>query len=83
MSIRTTVTLDDDVLERVKAASARRAAPFRRVLNDLLREALAQAETAPRKRKLKLCVTDMGRFPGIDYGSTKSMLEAGEGPSHR
>ena len=83
MSIRTTVTLDEDVLARVKAASAQRAAPFRRVLNDLLREALAQAESAPQKRELKLYVTDMGAFPGVDYSSTKSMLESGEGPRHR
>ncbi|HYZ87577.1 MAG TPA: hypothetical protein VE621_24390 [Bryobacteraceae bacterium] len=37
MSTRTTVTLDDDVLERVKRESRSRGASFRDTLNDLLR----------------------------------------------
>ncbi len=47
MSIRTTVTLDDDVIVRVKRASQSRGASFRDTLNDLLRAALLNAESGP------------------------------------
>jgi Arc/MetJ family transcription regulator len=40
MSIRTSVTLDDDVAARVKRESQSRGASFRDTLNDLLRAAL-------------------------------------------
>jgi hypothetical protein len=44
MSIRTTGTLDDGLLERVKRESRSREASFSATLNDLLREALQQQE---------------------------------------
>ena len=37
MSIRTTVTLDEDVMESVKRVSRERGVPFRDALNDLIR----------------------------------------------
>lgn len=40
MSIRRTVTLDDDVLDRVRRKSRSRGASFRDTLNDLLRMTL-------------------------------------------
>ena len=52
MSIRTTVTLDDDVLERVKRESRSRGVPFRDTLNDLLRVALLHLEQKPHRRTL-------------------------------
>jgi len=50
MSIRTTVTLDQDVYDRAKDFSKARGIPFRQALNDLARNGLA-AESAPRPRK--------------------------------
>jgi hypothetical protein len=47
MSIRTTVTLDDDVFERTTDLSKARGIPFRRALNDLIRAGLV-AESAAR-----------------------------------
>lgn len=38
--MRTTLTLDDDVAEKLKQLAEKRKLPFRRVLNDLLRKAL-------------------------------------------
>ena len=54
MSIRTTVTLDDDVAARVKRESLSRGASFRDTLNDLLRAALLGVDNKPRRRTLKL-----------------------------
>jgi hypothetical protein len=70
MSVRTTVTLDDDIVDRVKRASRSRGASFRDTLNDrgasfrdtlndLLRAALS-LENQPRRRTLKIKPVHMG-----------------------
>jgi hypothetical protein len=83
MSIRTTVTLDDDVAARVKRESQSRGASFRDTLNDLLRLALLTAGNMPRRRTLKIKPAPMGYKPGLNYDSVESLLEYGEGEQHR
>ena len=83
MSIRTTVTLDDDVLERVKRESRSRGVSFRDTLNDLLRMALLNLEQKPRCRTLKIEPTPMGYRAGLNYDNVESLLEYGEGEEHR
>jgi hypothetical protein len=83
MSIRTTVTLDDDVLERVKRESRARGASFRETLNDLLRAALLHLETRPRRRTLEIKPAHMGYRPGLNYDDVQSLLEYGEGERRR
>jgi hypothetical protein len=83
MSIRTTITLDDDVVTRVKRESQARGASFRDTLNDLLRTALLNADTKPSRRTLKIKPTHMGHKPGLNYDSIESLLEYGEGERHR
>ncbi len=83
MSIRTTVTLDDDVLERVKRESAARGISFRQTLNDLLREALLNAQEPPRRRRLRIEPMHMGYRPGLNYDCTESLLGYSEGDWHR
>ena len=83
MSIRTTITLDDDVLERIKSESRSRGVSFRDTLNDLLRVALLHIEQKPRRRTLKIEPTHMGYRPGLNYDSIESLLEYGEAEGHR
>jgi hypothetical protein len=83
MSIRTTVTLDDDVMARVKRESQSRGAPFRDTLNDLLRVALLGIDNKPRRRTLRIKPTHMGHKPGLNYDNIESLLEYGEGDRHR
>jgi hypothetical protein len=83
MSIRTTVTLDDDVAARVKRESLSRGASFRDTLNDLLRAALLGGANKPRRRTLKIKPTHMGYKPGLNYDNIESLLEYGEGERHR
>lgn len=82
MSIRTTVTLDDDVLTRVKHESQARGSSFRDTLNDLLRVALSGA-AKPVRRTLQITPAHMGYKPGLNYDSVESLLEYGEGDQHR
>ena len=83
MSIRTTVTLDDDVVARVKQESRSRGASFRETLNDLLRAALLGVDNQPRRRTLRIKPTRMGHRPGLNYDNIESLLEYGEGERHR
>lgn len=83
MSIRTTVTLDEDVLARVKAESQARGSSFRDTLNDLLRMSLLAVANQPPRRTLKIKPVHMGYKPGLNYNNIESLLEYGEGDQHR
>ena len=83
MSIRTTVSLDDDVVARVKRESLFRGASFRDTLNDLLRAAPLSIDYEPRRRALTIQPTHMGHNPGLNYDNIESLLEYGEGDHHR
>ena len=83
MSIRTTVTLDDDVVARLKRESRARGASFRDTLNEMLRAALLAADNKPRRRTLKIEPAHMGYKPGLNYDNIEALLEYGEGEQHR
>lgn len=64
MRIRATVTLDEDVVERVKHESRSRGVSFRDTLNDLLRSALLNLQNKHLRRSLKIKPTHMGYEAG-------------------
>lgn len=82
MSIRTTVTLDDDVVERVKQESRARGASFRQTLNEVIRAGLTTAQP-PKKRVFKPRGTAMGFRKDLNYDKISALLEYAEGPWHR
>ncbi len=83
MSIRTTVTLDDDVMERLHMESRNRGASFRETLNDVVRQGLLALQDRHGKRTLKIEPFSMGLLPGLDYNDIEGLLEFAEGPLHR
>jgi hypothetical protein len=83
MSIRTTVTLEEDVLARVKRESRARGASFKDTINDLLRTALLNVDKKPKKRMFPMNPTHMGQKPGLNYDSVEALIEYAEGPWHR
>lgn len=83
MGVRTTITLDEDVLERVKRESQNRGRTFRETLNELVRLGLASSAAKPRRTPLRIRATDMGVRPGLNYDCIGSLLEYAEGPEHR
>ena len=83
MSIRTTLSLADDVMARVKRESMARGASFRDTLNHLLRAALLSVDYKPPRRALAILPTHMEHKPGLNYDSIESLLEYGEGDGHR
>ncbi len=83
MSIRTTVTLDEDVIERVKQHSRSRGTSFRETLNELLRGALIKAEAQPNRRQLRIEPHHGGYYPELNYDCTEALLEYAEGVNHK
>jgi len=83
MSIRTTVTLDEDVVEGVKLASRSRGSSFRDTLNDLLRFALLSQKSQVKRRSFKVKPFDLGLREGLSYDDVQTLIEFSEGPSHR
>ena len=61
MGIRTTIVLDEDVLERVREKAREDAVPFRTKLNDLVRDGLAKA-SAPKREKFVIKSFNMGKY---------------------
>ena len=83
MGIRTTVTLDEDVLARVKQESRSRGTSFRETINELLRSALLAGRTQPKRSGVRLRATHMGLRPNLNYDDVESLLEYAEGEQHR
>jgi plasmid stability protein len=75
---RTTLAIDDDLLERLKEKSARESRPMHEVANDLLRQALV--EQAPRERvKIQLRGWEAVQQPGVDLLDREKLFDLMDG----
>ena len=82
MSIRTTLTLADDVAQRLEAEARRTGMSLKHVVNDLLRRALATTRR-PERRPFIVKARALGLRAGLSYDSVGDLLESVEGPGHR
>jgi hypothetical protein len=83
--LRTTLTLDEDVARRLKAEMRRSGKPFRAVVNEYLRAALAShpRDTAAEP-PFVVRARDLGALrPGLTLDNVGDLLESAEGPAHR
>jgi hypothetical protein len=64
--MRTTLTLDDDVAQKLKRVAHQQKVPFKQLVNDLLRRGLATQEIAPRGRRFRIKTFASPFRPGID-----------------
>ena len=83
MSIRTTVTLEEDVMERVKRESRARGTSFRQTLNDLIRIGLLQTGSTQLRSNFEVKPSNMGYRPGLNYDDVESLIEYAEGDAHK
>jgi len=82
--MRTTLTLDDDVAAKLKAAARRSGHSFRDVVNDMLRRGLMSAKAAPSQRTFKVKPRDFGEMAaGLSLDSAAKLIEHVEGPRAR
>jgi len=82
--VRTTLTLDDDVAARLQAEARRSGRPFKVVVNEYLRQALAQRRPRVAAPVFRVRSHDLGGpQPGRTYDNIGELLESLEGPTHR
>ena len=81
--MRTTLSLDDDVLERARAIAAALGAPFRRVVNEALRAGLDQVEQPARQCSYQTDPRAMGLRPGRNLDNIQELLAQVDGEDIR
>ena len=81
--MRTTLTIDDDVLERARAVAARLRIPFKAVVNEALRAGLDQVEQPAKQRRYKTEPHKMGLRHGHNLDNIHELLAQIEGEDCR
>ncbi len=81
--MRTTLTLDDDVAARLQAEARRTGRPFKTVLNERLRMALAQGAAVQKRKPFRVQPRAMGGpAAGLSYDNVGTLLEEIEDARH-
>lgn len=83
MGVRTTVTLDEDVLKRLKHESRVRGVPFRQTLNDSLRKALLSDPSVSAKREFLITPRSTGVRTDLDFDNIQGLFDYLDGPDHK
>lgn len=78
--MRTTLTLDDDVAERLRLEARQRGRPFREVVNSAIRAGL---RSRPEQAQFRVHARPMGLRPGMDLDDVEGLLDLLDGPSRR
>ena len=82
--MRTTLTLDDDVACKLKAAARREGRPFKDVVNEALRRGLATRKAMPPPAAFKVRARDLGALrPGVSLDNVADLIDQAEGRQHR
>lgn len=81
--MRTTLSMDDDVVDRARAIAAALRVPFRRVVNEALRAGLPTLEDLPRTRAYHTNPHAMGLEAGRNLDNIQALLSQVEGEGHR
>lgn len=75
--MRTTITLDDDVFNRLKEAAHRTGKPFKQVVNETLRRGISANDAPPKVRRYRLDPSSLGgEMPGIDLDRALRLADA-------
>jgi plasmid stability protein len=82
--MRTTLTLDDDVAEKLKAEMRQSGASFKATVNEILRRGLNAKTRIPDRERFSVKARDLGRLrPGLSLDNIGELLEQLEGQVHR
>ena len=81
--MRTTISIDDDVLERARAVSDKLGTPFKTIINEALRNGLDQVEQLAKQLIYKTKPHKMGLRTGRNIDNIQELLAQIEGEDHR
>jgi len=79
--MRTTVRLDDKLLEQAKKEAARKGKTLTAFMDEAIRQALTKPTDRPPRKKVHLPVSRAGggTLPGVDLNDSAALLEIMEG----
>ena len=81
--MRTTLSIDDDVMERARALAAKLRTPFKTVINETLRAGLDKVEQPAKQRHYKTKPHAMGLRQGRNLDNIQELLAQIEGEDSR
>jgi len=81
--MRTTLSIDDDVMERARAVAAKQRTPFKTVVNEALRAGLDHVEQPAKRRRYKTEPHAMGLRSGRNLDNIQELLAQIEGEDSR
>jgi len=81
--MRTTLNIEDDVLDQARKTAARLRSPLRRVVNEALRIGLGQVQKASAKKPYRTVPHDMGVRRGFSLDNVQETLAQAEGEEFR
>ena len=81
--MRTTLTLDGDVLDRAREVAARLQAPLRRVINEALRIGLSEVERPALRKPYRTSPHAMGLRGGFCLDNIQEVIAQAEGEDFR
>ncbi len=81
--MRTTLSIDDDVLDKARSVAAKLRRPLRTVVNEALRAGLDQVEQPARQRPYKTEPHAMGLRSGRNMDNIQELLAQIEGEDFR
>ncbi len=81
--MRTTLSIDDDVMERARTVAAKLSTPFKTIVNEALRAGLDQVEQPAKQRPYKTKPHKMGLRHGRNLDNIQELLAQIEGEDSR
>jgi hypothetical protein len=82
VSVRTTLTLDEDVAAKLDAEARRSGRPVRAVVNEALRAGL-EAAAIRKPPPYRVQARDLGLRPGFEIDDIWGLIERVEGPEFK
>jgi SOS response regulatory protein OraA/RecX len=81
--MRTTLTLEEDVLEKARAVACQLQVPFKTVVNEALRLGLREVEKPAKQRRYEMTPRAMGLRKGYSLDNIQEVLAQAEGEGFR
>ena len=81
--MRTTLSLDEDVLQKARSVASQMRVPFKTVVNEALRVGLSEVERPAKQRPYKTVPHDMGLRSGFSLDNVQELLAQAEGEDFR
>jgi head-tail adaptor len=81
--MRTTLTLDDDIIAKLNAEMKRSGKSFKETVNEFLRMGLQTRQEMQNGSRFKVEARPLGVIPGLNYDCIGQLLEEAEGPFHK